>query len=224
MICKFTVSLATIFVALTLLDPIAAIADQPAVSDDEPSVDETPVDKPSADKRSIMDFQNLQHVNGTKASLSKYQQHYVVICFTSNSCPYSVDYEDRLKQLQNKFQQNKWSAIVVAINSNDHEDDSLEEMADRSKQQKFNFDYLKDEDQSVAKAFDAVYTPEFFVLDQKRQTIYQGALDDATKPNDVTINYVLKAIESHRRGDPIEVAKTGARGCRIRFQRRRKKQ
>lgn len=141
----------------------------------------------------------------------------------SNTCPYSVDYEQRLKQLQLKFQKEKLSAVVVAINSNDHKDDSLQEMTGRAKQQKFNFDYLKDEDQSVAKAFDAVYTPEFFVLNSQRQVIYQGALDDATKPHDVTVHYVLKAIQSHRDGRPVEVAKTGARGCRIRFARRRRK-
>ena len=176
-----------------------------------------------AGERPVMNFQNLQHVKGKKVSLSSYEQHYIVVCFTSNSCPYSIDYEERLKQLQQKFQKDQWSAVVVAINSNDHKDDSLKEMTDRAKLQKSNFDYLKDEDQSVAKAFDAVYTPEFFVLNQKRQVIYQGALDDATKPSDVTINYVLKAIEAHRQGDKIEVANTGARGCRIRFQRRRRK-
>lgn len=175
-------------------------------------------------KKQAMTFQNLQRVDGKKISIESYQQHYLVVCFTSNTCPYSVDYEQRLKQLQQKFQKEKWSAVVVAINSNDHKDDTLELMAKKAKQQKFNFDYLKDEDQSVATAFDAIYTPEFFVLNQRRQVVYQGALDDATRSEDVTLNYVLKAIESDRDGQVVQVAKTGARGCRIRFQRRRKKQ
>lgn len=176
------------------------------------------------DQASAITFRDLLRVDGQKVSLSDYKQHYVVVCFTSNTCPYSVDYEERLKQLQLRFQKDKRSAVVVAINSNDHKDDSMEEMVDRAKQQKFNFDYLKDADQSVAKAFDAVYTPEFFVLDQSRQIVYQGALDDSTNPKAATINHVLNAIESLRDGKPVEVSKTGARGCRIRFQRRRKQQ
>lgn len=173
-------------------------------------------------EKRVMTFQDLRRVDGKKVSLSSYQQRYVVVCFTSNTCPYSIDYEERLKQLQQKFQDDNWSAVVLAINSNDHKDDSLEKMTSKAKEQEFNFDYLKDEDQAVAKTFDAVYTPEFFVLDRQRHVIYQGALDDATKLNDVTINYVLTAIESHRDGRPIEVKNTGARGCRIRFERRRK--
>lgn len=165
----------------------------------------------------------LDRVGGDKKALASYKQEFVVICFTSNTCPYSIDYEGRLKDLQNNFRKMGWSAVVVAVNSNDHKDDSLEEMGGRAKQQEFNFDYLKDETQEVAKGFDAVYTPEFFVLNKQRKVVYQGALDDATKRQDVTVNYVVKAIEAIRSGKTPEVKKTGARGCRIRFQRRRRK-
>lgn len=170
----------------------------------------------------VMDLK-LDDVAGKKITLSSYTQDFIVVCFTSNTCPYSVDYEGRLKQLQTTFQKNKWSAVVVAINSNDHKDDTLEKMSERSKEQKFNFRYLKDDSQDVAKAFDAVYTPEFFVLNKQRQIVYQGALDDSTKVEDVTTNHVINAIEAIQQGGQPKITKTGARGCRIRFQRRRRK-
>lgn len=211
---RMIVKLGSLLLAAAYLDPgnlLAQVASQ------------VPPAMPPDHDASIMTFHDLERIDGRRASMSDYKQEYLVVCFTSNTCPYSVDYEERLKQLQVTLRKNNWSAIVLAINSNDHKDDTLEEMAERAKQQKFNFDYLKDVDQSVARAFDAVYTPEFFVLNQNRRIVYQGAMDDSTNPKAATINYVLKAVESLRKGGTIEVAKTGARGCRIRFQRRRKK-
>lgn len=184
---------------------------------DEGTDDRTDVEK------DVVDFKDLTSTDGKVKSLADYPQDFVVVCFTSNTCPYSVDYEPRMIQLQKSFREHKSSAVLVAINSNAHKDDTLEQMKARAEKQNFNFDYLKDEDQEVAKLFDAVYTPEFFVLNQARRVVYQGALDDATSSEAVTVNYVSEAIEALLSGKQPEISKTGARGCRIRFQRRRRK-
>lgn len=147
----------------------------------------------------------------------------LVICFTSNTCPYSVDYEDRLIALQKKYGPAGRAVRVVAINSNATDGDSLKKMIDRAEQKKFNFLYLRDEDQVVAKAFGAIYTPEFFVLDRDRRVVYKGALDDSSRAEDVTRSYVELAITAIQNGTTPEVTKTGARGCAIRFPRRRRR-
>ena len=61
---------------------------------------------------------------------------------------------------------------LVAVNSNDasrYAADSFEEMRQRAQSQGFNFDYLHDEDQSLARALGAERTPEVFVFDRDRR-------------------------------------------------------
>jgi peroxiredoxin len=146
----------------------------------------------------------------------------VVVCFTCNSCPYSVDYEDRLIALQKKFTDQNAKAAIVAINSNGVPADDLDRMKQRAAEKKFNFAYLKDESQDVAKAFDAIYTPEFYVLNRHRRIIYRGAMDDTTKADDVKVKYVELAVDAALRNKMPEVTAVGARGCAIRFKRKRR--
>lgn len=106
----------------------------------------------------------------------------VVVVFACNHCPYvkhvwkelcrfSKDYADRGVQL-------------FAINSNDavrYPDDSFERMQEEAITRDFPFPYLWDEDQSVARAYDAACTPDIFVLDKERRLVYRGRLD-STRP------------------------------------------
>ena len=85
----------------------------------------------------------------------------LVIIFSCNHCPYVQAYEDRIIVIQNDYK-NK-SVEVVAINSNDdlqYEEDSFQNMVKRSKEKGFNFLYLRDETQEIARKFDASHTPE----------------------------------------------------------------
>jgi len=146
----------------------------------------------------------------------------IVLCFTSNTCLYSIDYEDRLIALQKKYNDDHANVTVVAINANGIPADDLEKMKERATAKTFNFLYLKDESQDVARAYGAIYTPEFYVLNRQKQIVYRGAMDDATKAADVKINYVERAVTAAREGGVPEVQKTGARGCAIRFKRQRR--
>jgi peroxiredoxin len=146
----------------------------------------------------------------------------VVVVFTCNSCPYAVDYEDRINALAKRFVDLKQSAVVVAINPNKIESDLLPAMKKRAEQKSFRFDYLFDESQEVAKQFGAVRTPEFFVLNKDRKIVYMGALDDNTKSELVTKNYLEVAVDALVSGKSIETAETAPVGCLIRLERRRK--
>ncbi len=146
----------------------------------------------------------------------------LIVCFTCNTCPYSVDYEDRLIALQQKFQKSGVSAQLVAINSNAVSGDTLEKMKERSVEKSFNFPYLRDEDQTVAKSWGAIFTPEFYVLNKDRRIVYMGALDDSTKAENVTKRYVELAVDAAMKGTSPEVSKTAPRGCQVRYKRERR--
>ena len=95
-------------------------------------------------------------------------------------------------------------------------------MQQRAKEKGFEFWYLKDEEAEVAASYKAIYTPEFFVLDRERRLRYFGAMDDATKPEEVQRSFVIEAIDTLLAGQDPEVTSHPARGCKIRFPRRRR--
>ncbi len=168
-------------------------------------------------------WKNLDGTDGQKHSLADLAaMDVVVVCFTCNSCPYSTDYEQRMIDFQKKYSADKQNVQLVAINANAVAADSLEKMKDRAKKQSFNFPYLRDETQAVARAFDAIYTPEFFVLNKDRKIIFRGAMDDSTKAENVKINYVDLAVQATLAGETPKTTTVGARGCAIRFKRKRR--
>lgn len=165
-------------------------------------------------------WEQLVNVDGKKHSLADVGQPVVVVVFTCNSCPYAVDYEDRLNQLVSKTDPDK--VAVVAINVNKIPEDSPEKMKERAKAKGFQFPYLFDPSQETARNYGATYTPEFFVLNQDRKVVYMGALDDSTDASKVKQQHVLKAIQATLAGEAPEVQETVAIGCRIRFERKRR--
>jgi peroxiredoxin len=144
----------------------------------------------------------------------------VVVVFTCNSCPYAVDVEDRLLALHQKYAD--LGVALVAINVNKVENDLLPAMKDKAEEKGFRFPYLFDESQQIAKQYGAIYTPEFFVIDQKRKVLYMGAMDDSPDGKKVTNAYVPKAIEAALAGKKPEVTETPPIGCRVRYERVRR--
>lgn len=163
-------------------------------------------------------WEALQGIDGRKHSLSDWKDKpYLVIVFTCNSCPCAWDYEDRIKIFAEKHQ---GQLAVIAINPNLIKEDNLEAMKKRATDRGYNFMYLHDETQKIAKAYGATYTPEFFLLNQERKIVYMGAMDDKDDPDKVKSRYLEDALEAVRIGKSPAKAETLARGCMIRYKRR----
>jgi peroxiredoxin len=143
----------------------------------------------------------------------------VVVVFTCNSCPVATDYEDRLAAFAKKY---AGKVAVVAINVNRIPEDSLSKMKERAEQKKFTFPYLFDESQKIANDYGATFTPEFFVLGADRKIVYMGGMDDNSNPALVKTNYLEPAVEAALNGSKPEVAESAARGCLIRYARKRR--
>lgn len=147
------------------------------------------------------------------------RQAVVVVVFTCNSCPYAVDVEDRLIALHNKYSSR--GVALVAINVNKVEQDLLPAMKEKSEAKGFRFPYLFDPSQKIARDYGAIYTPEFYVLDQQRHLVYMGSMDDSPSGKEVTRPYVEDAIEAALAGKTPEVKETVPIGCRVRYKRQR---
>ena len=170
-------------------------------------------------------FSGLEGVDGQPHALADLKdKEVVVLCFTCNTCPYAVDYEDRLVALAKKLSAEGGKVAVVAINPNLVKDDLLPAMQERAKQKAFNFPYLHDaEKQQTAKAFGATYTPEFVVLNKERKVVYLGAMDDSPDGKKVTKKYVEDAIAAALAGKSPETTETPAIGCAVRYAKERAK-
>ncbi|MEY3457032.1 MAG: putative peroxiredoxin [Planctomycetota bacterium] len=168
-------------------------------------------------------FRDLPGVDGRKWSLGDFADKPVlVLCFTCNSCPYSVDYEERLLAFAKKYTGSTGNVALVAVNSNRKPSETLEKMGERAKQRGFVFPYVLDESQELAASCGAVYTPEFFVFDRDRRLIYKGAMDDRTKESEVQERHVERAVEAGLKGELPEVREVPARGCAIPYRRGRR--
>ncbi len=144
-----------------------------------------------------------------------------VVVFTCNSCPYAQDVESRLVALHEKYADQ--GVRLVAINVNKIEEDRLPAMRSKAEQAGFRFPYLFDETQQIARQFGAIYTPEFYVLDEDWQVAYMGSLDDSPNGKQVTERYVETAIDAVLQGKPPAVTETVPIGCGVRYERERRR-
>lgn len=165
-------------------------------------------------------WKELPGTDGKKHSLADLKdKDAVVVVFTCNSCPIAVDYEDRIIAFAKKHAAPDSKVALVAINVNTVPEDRLDKMKARAEKRKFNFPYLYDETQQIAKDFGATYTPEFFVLDKDRKVVYMGAMDDTSNEKAAKVNYLEPAVAAVLKGEKPAKGETLARGCLIRFKK-----
>ena len=129
-----------------------------------------------------VDF-SLQGIDGKTWTLADCcGENGLLIMFICNHCPYVKAIIDRLVRDAHELKQH--GINTVAIMSNDVVDypaDSFDNMKLFAQEQGFNFPYLIDETQQVAKAFGAVCTPDFFGYNADLKLQYRGRLDASRK-------------------------------------------
>ena len=92
-------------------------------------------------------------------------------------------------------------------------------MVDFAKEKGFSFPYLFDESQSIAKAYNAACTPDFYFFDEKLDLIYRGQMDDSRPGNqqEVTGEDLIIAFENLLAGQPQEELQKPSLGCNIKW-------
>lgn len=163
---------------------------------------------------------SLPGVDGQTYSLKNFSDRSsLVVVFSCNHCPYVQAYEDRLIAFQNDYQGR--GAQLVAINSNDdknYPEDGFEEMVARSNLKGFNFPYLRDSSQEVARVYGATHTPQLFVFNQDRRLAYTGKIDDNwQEASAVTRRYLRDAVDAVLVHREVSDATTHAIGCTIKW-------
>ncbi len=143
-----------------------------------------------------------------------------VVMFISTECPVSNAYNERIIALHNDYKDR--DVEFIGINSNRTE--TVEEIAEHNKASKFQFLVLKDLKNEIANNFGARRTPEIYLLDEKRNLRYHGAIDNS-QDNPET-HYLREVLDLVVAGKPVpeNLKKTKAFGCTIKRVRKQRSQ
>jgi peroxiredoxin len=146
----------------------------------------------------------------------------LVIIFMCNHCPYVKAVLQRLIALQAETEHQ--GVQLVGINSNDVErypDDSMENMQKITKEKGINFPYLLDVSQEMAKAYNAVCTPDIYVYGTKRKLLYRGRIDDNWEHEEkVTQQNLKEAVDCIVAGKKVSDKQISSIGCSIKWKRK----
>ena len=143
-----------------------------------------------------------------------------VIMFICNHCPYVKHVQPELVRMAEDYMSDRVN--FIAISSNDVEnypEDSPELMHEEARKWGYPFPYLYDETQSVARAYDAACTPDFYVFDRDMKLIYRGQLDDSRPGNEkeLTGSDLRNALDDYLKGNPISDHQIPSQGCNIKW-------
>jgi len=164
------------------------------------------------------DFE-LLGIDDKKHRMSDYKDYdgFLVI-FMCNHCPYVKAKIDAINEIQTKYGE---KIAVIGINSNDSTDypeDSFENMKKIAKEKGFEFDYLVDESQEVAKKYGAMCTPDPFLFDKEKRLVFHGRIDNAMKPDDkATEKTMIENIQKLIDGQKITKDFDPSIGCSIKW-------
>ena len=144
----------------------------------------------------------------------------LLVAFLCNHCPYVKHIVDGFAGFAREY--GGKGLAIVAINPNDAEaypDDAPPAMAKVSAAHGFTFPYLYDDTQSVALAYQAICTPDFFLFDGDRRLAYRGQFDDS-RPNSgipVTGASLRAAADAVLQGRPVPGDQFPSVGCSIKW-------
>jgi peroxiredoxin len=168
---------------------------------------------------------SLKNINGAMISFSQFKDAKgFIVVFCCNTCPVVKKYEQRIIDLNSQYSSKGYP--VIAINSNDKNvspGDSYEDMQKLARDKGYDFQYLYDESQKIAKLYGATNTPHAYVLSKRGDKLvveYVGAIDNnADDPQKADRKYVENAVNALLKNEPVPVTATKAIGCGIKWKR-----
>jgi thioredoxin-related protein len=160
----------------------------------------------------------MEDVSGAKISLADVKKgNGLLVMFSSNTCPFVLQWEDRFPDLKAWADKNKVGMVVLNSNHQKRDgDDSFEAMKKHAKEKGYNFYYALDDQSLIANSFGGQTTPHAFLFNGKMELVYKGAIDDSYKSaKDVKQPYLKDAISSVSSGKKVAISETKPVGCSI---------
>lgn len=143
----------------------------------------------------------------------------LIVAFVCNHCPFVVHLADKFGGFATDYAVK--GIATVAISANDVEKypaDSPEKMAEFASEKGWNFPYLYDESQAVAKAYAAACTPDFYLFDSSLKLVYAGQFDDSRPGRgEPTGADLSSAVDNLLGGTPTPEPWYPSSGCNIKW-------
>lgn len=165
-------------------------------------------------------FSLSEPLTGNMINLDDFTDKALLVVFSCNHCPYVLHILRQFTDFADEYQQKGLS--IVMVNSNDvenYEADSPQKMIELTQQYEFKFCYLYDESQSVAKAYQAACTPDFFLFNKQHQLVYRGQFDSSRPGNDepITGEDMSLAVNDLLQNKPLTQKQLPSMGCNIKW-------
>lgn len=167
------------------------------------------------------DFTLTNVITGEEVSLSDFShKKALLVMFICQHCPYVKHVEDEIAQIGQDYQDKDLSIVAISSNDTDsHPADSPQHLKQQAEELGFNFPYLFDQDQVIAKKYTAACTPDFFLFDQNRELVYRGQLDDSRPGNNIPITGedLREAIDAVLNDQQVPQQQKPSSGCNIKW-------
>jgi peroxiredoxin len=135
------------------------------------------------------DFSLPDTVSGEVVSRDDFSERKaLLVMFICNHCPYVKHIREEVARFARDYADSDLG--IVAISSNDvdqYPTDSPVAMAEEAATFGYTFPYLYDEDQSVAKSYSAMCTPDFFLFGPDRKLVYRGRFDESRPDSGIPV-------------------------------------
>ncbi len=172
----------------------------------------------------VEDFQ-LLGVDGQVHSLgSDTSARGFIIVFSCNHCPFAKLYTKRLNALHKRFAAQQVPLLVInPMDTVMYEEEGLLNMQKRAETEHFEFPYLIDPSQDVARNFGARHTPQAYVVwKQSKQWViqYAGAIDDNGEHPELATDYIGQVVDALLHNQEPLRKESLTLGCRITYRKR----
>ena len=164
---------------------------------------------------------SLVSASGQTISLSDFDEApALLVMFMCNHCPFVIHVAPELARLTQEYREK--GVAIVGINSNDvgnHPQDSPEQMVHEVELRGYTFHYLFDEDQSVAEAYQAACTPDFFVFNADKELVYRGQVASSRPASGIPVTGedLRSALDAVLAGKPVSGNQIPSIGCNIKW-------
>jgi peroxiredoxin len=163
---------------------------------------------------------SLPDVNGKTVTREDVSGRPLLVVFMCNHCPFVIHVREQFVTFAKEYQAK--GLAVIGISSNDvstHPDDSPARMKEDAQKYGYTFPYLYDGSQSVAKAYQAACTPDFFLFDNQHKLVYRGQFDDSRPQSGIPVTGqdLRAACDAVLAGKPAPTMQKPSIGCNIKW-------
>ena len=166
-------------------------------------------------------FNLPEPATGKTVALADFQDSpALLVMFISNHCPFVKHIRADLARFAADYRAKGLASVAIGANdAANYPDDSPARIAEDSKALGFSFPYLYDESQTVAKAYRAACTPDFFLFDANRKLVYRGQFDGSRPGNAIPVTGadLRAAVDALLAGQPVAPEQKPSIGCNIKW-------